>query len=69
MLSKYIDWKNGLSFVRCGEVIIMMIDINDNEGTFTPHVYGEKEKAGVAFPVRKDLADNFVCRGTIVLGI
>lgn len=37
-----------------------MIDIDYDEGAFSPYVNGEKGNSGITFPVREDFVDSFV---------
>ena len=68
-ISKHIYGKNIFDFMCRAKVVITVVDINDNEGSFTPYVNGEEENPRVTFPPGKDFAGNAVRRGTIVLRV
>ena len=60
MLSQHINRQNNLDIMCCVEVIIVIIDINDDEGSFAPYVYDEVEEASIGFLVWEYLANEIV---------
>lgn len=47
--------------MRCAKVIIMMIDVNVDKDAVSLYFNSEKVNLAVAFPVRENLLDCFVC--------